>query len=326
MIMSFIRKQFIDVIQLPEMNSQSLIQQFPMQDQEIQNGAQLVVRESQIAIFVNEGVLADVFQPGTYTLTTKVIPLLTNLKNWDKLFDAPFKSDVYFINSKLNMGVGWGTSQPITVRDKDLGIVRIRAFGQYSYKISDPKKFLTQIAGLQNNYSRTDLETQLRSIVVSSFSSTLGEGKVPFLDMASNQHEMALLVKEKLKEKFEAHGLLLQDFNIENLNLPEEVQKKIDERSSMGVLGDLNQYSKYKMAESIPLAAQNEGGMAGIGASMSMGMAMADSFKNMNNPQSSQPQQDDMETKLTKAKSMLDKSLISQDEYNKLKADLLSKF
>ncbi len=327
-LMSFIKKQFIDVIEMPELEGEVLVKKYQMQDQEIQYGATLVVRESQLAIFVNEGKFADVFSPGTYTLTTKTIPLLTNLKNWDKLFASPFKSDVYFLNTKLQMNSGWGTGQPITIRDKEFGMVRVRAFGKYTYKITDPKNFFANISGATDYYTRDLLENQLRNVVVSAFTNFLGKSGVPFIDMAANQAQLADKIKETLVSQFQEFGISIVQFNIENLNLPEELQKTIDTKISMGMVGNLDQYTKFQVANSIPLAAQNEGGMAGIGAGMGVGMSMAQSLASSLNQsqQNTTVNPDDPEVKLQKAKSMLDKGLISQEEYNKLKADILSKF
>lgn len=333
-LMDFIKKQFIDVIEMPEIDSSILVKKFPMQDQEIQYGGQLIVRESQMAIFVNEGKLADVFGPGTYKLTTQNIPLLTNLKNWDKLFESPFKSDVYFLNTKLQMNSGWGTSQAITIRDKDFGMVRVRSFGQYTYKISDPSNFFKNVSGAMNNYTREELENQLRTIVVSGFTNFLGQSGIPFIDMAANQTQLASLVKQNLLEKFSNYGLEITDFIINNLNLPEELQKTLDQKISMGMVGDLNQYMKFQMANSIPLAASNEGGIAGIGAGLGVGMNMANMMQQAFNPNQQtstqqntiQNQEEEIESKLIKAKSLLDKGLITTEEYQKLKSDLLSRF
>lgn len=328
-LMSFIKKQFIDVIEMPEMQEGVLVQKYEMEDNEIQYGATLVVRESQLAIFVNEGKFADVFGPGTYKLTTQTIPLLTNLKNWDKLFQSPFKSDVYFVSGKLQMNSGWGTAQPITIRDKEFGMVRVRAFGKYTYKITDPKNFFANVSGATDNYTRELLENQLRNIAVSAFTNFLGQSGVPFIDMAANQTQLGDKIKETLVAQFQNFGLSIVQFNIENLNLPEELQKTIDAKISMGMVGNLDQYTKFQVANSIPLAAQNDGGVAGIGAGLGVGAAMAQAMAGAMN-QSAQPaqqaSQDDPEAKLAKAKSMLDKGLITQEEYSKLKADILSRF
>lgn len=322
--MSFIRKQFIDIIEMPEIDQTLLVKKFPMEDQEIQYGGVLVVRESQIAIFINEGKLADVFRPGTYKLITQTIPILTSLKNWDKFFESPFKSDVYFLNAKVQLSNGWGTAQPITVRDKEIGMVRVRAFGKYTYQVTDPKLFFVNVSGAVDNFTRETLEEQLRNIVLSSFTNFLAQSGVPFIDMASNQSVLADKIKNELTPQFEKYGLSIIQFLIENLNLPEELQKTIDAKISMGIVGNLNDYTRFQMANSIPLAAQNESGMAGLGASMGVGMAMAQSMSNMT--QSGSSSQESLEEKLIKAKSLFNKELITQEEYNKMKNDILSKF
>ncbi len=328
-IMDFIRKQFIDVIEMPELDSELLVKKFKMEDQEIQYGATLVVRESQLAIFVNEGKFADVFGPGTYTLSTQTIPVLTNLKNWDKFFQSPFKSDVYFLNARLQMGGSWGTPQAITIRDKEFGMVQVRAFGNYHYKITSPKEFFANISGASDNFTSESLESQLRSVVMSSFSSFVANSGIPFIDMAANQHQLAQKIKESLIPTFQNYGLALTDFIIQSFNLPEEVQKTVNAKISMGVVGDLDQYTKFQAANSISLAAQNEGGLGAMGASLGLGAAMAQAVAgslNQGGQNKQENKQEDLEAKLTKAKSMLDKGLISQEEYNKIKSDVLSRF
>ena len=186
-LMDFIKKQFIDIIQWTEEGDGTLAWRFPMAEMEIQNGASLTVRESQMAVFVNEGKVADVFGPGMYKLTTQTIPVLTYLKNWDKLFQSPFKSDVYFFSTRQQIDQKWGTPQPITIRDKDFGAVRLRAFGNYAYRIVDPKAFYTEISGTRASYPVGDLEGQLRGLVLQNISNAIAGSGVPFLDLAANQ-------------------------------------------------------------------------------------------------------------------------------------------
>ncbi len=187
MIMSFIRKQFIDVIQWENPDENTLVWRFPVADQEIQNGASLTVRESQMALFVDEGKTADVFSAGRYTLNTQTLPVLTNLKNWDKLFQSPFKSDVYFFNTRQQIGKRWGTAQPVTVRDADFGVVQLRSFGMYSYRIADPAQFFKEISGVVESYTGEQLEAQLKNIAMTQLAAAFGTSGVPFLDMAANQ-------------------------------------------------------------------------------------------------------------------------------------------
>ncbi|WP_054516120.1 SPFH domain-containing protein, partial [Achromobacter xylosoxidans] len=263
---SFIRKQFIDILQWNEDGDGVLAWRHPMQDFEIQYGASLTVRESQMAVFVNEGKVADVFGPGMYKLTTQTLPVLTYLKNWDKLFESPFKSDVIFFSTRLQLGRRWGTAQPVTLRDSEFGMVRLRAFGVYSYQITDPAKFYREISGTRDVYTVDDLEMQLRNMVVAAMTTALGGSKVPFLDIAGNQGLMSQSIAEQLGPVFDRYGVKLDNFTVENVSLPEELQKALDTRISMGMAGDLGKFTQYQTATSIPLAAQNEGGIAGIGA------------------------------------------------------------
>lgn len=340
---AFIKKQFIDILHWTEESDGVLAWRFPMQDFEIQYGASLTVRESQMAVFVNEGQIADVFGPGMYKLTTQTLPVLTYLKNWDKLFESPFKSDVYFFSTRLQLGRKWGTPQPITIRDKDFGMVRLRAFGMYSYKLADPKKFYTEISGTRESYTVDELEQQLRNLVVATMTSTLGGSELPFLDMAANQGLLAERMKTAMAETFERYGLLLDNFAVESISLPEELQKAIDTRISMGMVGDLGKFTQYQVANSIPLAAQNEGGIAGIGAGLAagvgMGQMMADAMRQSMNPAAAAPApaapvapaaapapvEDAPEARLEKLKGLLDKGLISAADYDTAKAEILKK-
>ena len=340
---SFIKKQFIDVIEWDNAQDGLLMWRYPMQDNEIQNGAELTVRDGQAAIFINEGQVADVFGAGQYTLNTQTLPLLTNLKNWDKLFASPFKSDVVFVSTRLQMAKRWGTTQPVTVRDSDFGMVRLRAFGMYSYQIEDPKSFYTEITSSVADYTSEVLETQLRNILIANLSSGIAGSQVPFLDLAANQVLMADKIKAVLEPEFARYGLKLDNFVIESLSLPEKLQEALDKRISMGVIGDMNQYMQYQTAESIPLAAQNEGGIAGIGAGMAaginMGNMMTDAMAGGMQPMQQQmpapqpapapvqapaPQEDHL-AKLTQLKQMLDNELITQADYDSAKQEILQK-
>jgi membrane protease subunit (stomatin/prohibitin family) len=342
---AFIKKQFIDILHWTEETDGVLAWRFPMQDFEIQYGASLTVRESQMAVFVNEGQIADVFGPGMYKLTTQTLPVLTYLKNWDKLFESPFKSDVYFFSTRIQLGRKWGTPQPITIRDKDFGMVRLRAFGMYSYKLADPKKFYTEISGTRESYTVDELEEQLRNLVVATMTSTLGGSELPFLDMAANQGLLAERMKTAMAETFVRYGLTLDNFAVENISLPEELQKAIDTRISMGMVGDLGKFTQYQVANSIPLAAQNEGGIAGIGAGLAagvgMGQMMADAMRQSMNPAAApapvapaapaapvaapEPAAEAPEARLEKLKGLLDKGLISAADYDTAKAEILKK-
>ncbi len=332
---SFIKKQFIDVLQWNEETEGVLAWRYPMQDFEIQNGAVLNVRESQVAVFVNEGTIADVFGPGTHKLTTNTLPLLTNLKNWDKLFDSPFKSDVYFFSTRVQTGRKWGTPQPITIRDKDFDMIRVRAFGMLSYRIADARKFFTEISGTREVYTREDVEDQLRGILLATMATSLGGANVAFLDMAANQALMAQQVKGDLASAFARYGVGLDEFNVASVSLPEELQAALDERISAGMKGGLSAdkmggFTQFQVASSIPLAAQNEGGLAGIGAGLGagalVGQAMAQSLGGAFAPQpAAAPAEEGIETRLQKLKNLLDKGLISAADYDSTKAELLKK-
>ena len=326
---SFIRKQFIDVIQWENPDEDTLVWRFPIEDQEIQNGASLTVRESQMALFVDEGKTADVFSAGRYTLTTQTLPLLTNLKNWDKLFQSPFKSDVYFFSTRQQLARRWGTSQPVTVRDSDFGIVQLRSFGMYAYRISDPARFFKEVSGVVESYTGAQLETQLKNIAMTQLAAAFGTSGVPFLDMAANQVLLSQKMTELLNPEFAKLGLTLENFTVESITLPENVQQALDARMGMGIIGDMNRYTQYQTAQAIPMAAQNEGGMAGMGAGMGagmvMGQAMAGAMQNgMAQPQPASPAAaQNHQDKLTQLKALLDNGLISQADYDTAKAEVL---
>jgi membrane protease subunit (stomatin/prohibitin family) len=329
---SFIKKQFIDILQWNEEQEGVLAWRYPMQDFEIQYGGTLVVRESQVAVFVNEGKIADVFGPGTYTLTTRTLPVLTYLKNWDKLFESPFKSDVYFFSTRIQTGRKWGTPQPITVRDADFGMVRVRAFGLYSYGISDARRFFTDISGTQPVYTRDELEEQLRGILLSSLATALGGASIPFLDMAANQALMAKQVTSVIQSAFELYGVSLDLFNVSSVSLPEELQQALDKRIAIGMAGDLNKYTQYQVANAVPLAAQNEGGVAGMGAGLAagavLGQTMAQGLAGTARaaaPAEAAPASLDAEGRLGQLKSLLDKGLISASDFEAAKAEVLKK-
>ncbi len=275
-LLDFLTKQFIDVIQWTEPEETLLAYRYPMQDMEIQSGAQLTVRESQWAAFVNEGRVADVFAPGLYTLTTRTLPLLTNLMNWDKAFQSPFKSDVYFFSARIKTDQRWGTATPITIRDKEFGAVRVRAYGIYSFHISDARTFHTKVSGTRDIYNVADIEGQLRNTIVGRMTDTFGQSGVPFVDMAANQVELGQRIAEHLNPTFGELGLTLDTFVVESLSLPEELQKMLDARVGMNMVGDMSRYTQYQVASSLPIAAANEGsGAAGIGVGLGAGLTMA---------------------------------------------------
>lgn len=288
----FLSKQFIDVIEWVEPEDGILAYRYPMQDREIQNGGKLTVRDSQMAVFVNEGRVADVFGPGLYTLNTHTLPILTYLMNWDKAFKSPFKSDVYFFSTRLQTNQHWGTPNPVTIRDKEFGAVRMRGFGIYTYHISDAKVFYSKISGTRDLYTVPELEGQLRNTIVGRMTDAFANSQVPFLDMASNQSALADKIASSLKPGFAELGLSLDSFVVENLSLPDELQKILDQRIGMNMVGDMGRYTQFEVAQSIPVAAANEGGGAagvgaGLGAGVAMGQAMMDALKKTGSTQDS---------------------------------------
>ncbi len=276
-LMDFLKKQFIDVIQWTEGQDGTLAWRFPMQDMEIQNGGVLVVRESQMALFVNEGTVADVFGPGTHKLTTQTLPLLTNLKNWDKLFASPFKSDVYFFSTRQQIDQKWGTPQPITIRDADFGAVRLRAFGNYSFRVAAPARFHSEISGTRESYGVADVDGQLRALVLQNISNAIACSGLAFLDLAANQLAFAQALTQQLAPEFEKIGLKLEGMTVQNLSLPEELQKILDQKIGMGMVGgDMGKFMQYQTAQAIPKFAEGAGSGGGIaGDAMGLGAGVA---------------------------------------------------
>jgi len=284
-IFNFIKKQFIDVIEWTDNTGSTIVYRFPVGDNEIKMGAQLTVRESQVAVFVSEGQIADVFAPGRYDLYTQNMPVLTKLKSWKYGFNSPFKAEVYFINTKQFTDQKWGTSNPIMMRDPEFGMLRLRAYGIFSFRVVDPEKFLKEIFGTNMYFEASDISGHLKRSIVSGISDMLAETKIPALDLAMHYDELSEKAVEKLQPRFEAIGLNLSSLFIENISLPEEVEKALDKRTSMGVLGNMQQYMQYQAAEAIGDAARNPGGMAGAGVGMAAGAALGQAFgQALNNP------------------------------------------
>lgn len=287
-LMDFIKKQFIDVIEWTESGDGTLAWRFPMADNEIQNGARLTVRESQMAVFVNEGTVADVFGPGLYTLTTQTLPVLTNLKNWDKLFASPFKSDVYFFSTRQQVDQRWGTSQPVTIRDNEFGAVRLRAFGNYSYRIVDPKLFYTEISGTRERYTAAELDGQLRAFMLQHISDAVASSGKPFLDLAANQVEFAAQLQVATRPAFNKIGLDVDAVTVQNLSLTEELQKILDQKIGMGMVGnDMGKFMQYQTAQAIPKIAEGAasgggsvaGDAIGLGAGVALGQTLAQQMR-----------------------------------------------
>jgi membrane protease subunit (stomatin/prohibitin family) len=338
-LMDFIKKQFIDVIQWTESSDGTLAWRFPMRDMEIQNGAVLVVRESQMALFVNEGKAADVFGPGTHTLSTQTLPLLTNLKNWDKLFESPFKSDVYFFSTRQQIDQKWGTPQPITIRDADFGAVRLRAFGNYSYRVASPALFHTEISGTRESYTVDDVDGQLRGLVLQNISNAIAASGVAFLDLAANQLSFAQALTKQLAPEFDKIGLKLEGMTVQSLSLPEELQKIMDQKIGMGMVGgDMGKFMQYQTAQAIPKFAEGGGGggiagdAMGLGAGVALGQVLAQNLQAGLHPAPAAAvaaavgmKPEDVMATLEKLAELKGKGILTQDEFDAKKAELLKK-
>lgn len=279
-IKNMVKGQFIDVIEWTDQTSNTMVYRYDMDGKEIMMGAQLTVRESQVAIFMNEGQIADVFQPGRHELTTQNMPLMTILKSWKFGFNSPFKSDVFFVNTKQFMDLKWGTANPVMMRDADFGMIRLRAFGIYSFRVSDPVAFLKEASGTNGLFTVDGVDGQIKRTLVSGLSDAIAESKIPALDLAANYGELSDFALREMSPKFAPLGLTLTTFVIENISLPEEVEKAMDRRTSMGVVGDLNKYTQFQAAESMREAANNPSGngMAGMGVGMGAAAVMGQAF------------------------------------------------
>jgi membrane protease subunit (stomatin/prohibitin family) len=277
-IMDAIRSQFIEVIEWLDDSGNTLLYRFPVQGQEIKNGARLTVRESQAAVFVFQGQIADVFTPGLYTIDGGNTPILSKLGAWMHGFNSPFKAEVYFVNTKQFTDLKWGTANPVMMRDTDFGMVRLRAFGIYSIRIADPRAFIKEVAGTNGHFVTEDIEGQLKRTLVSGFSDALAESKIAALDLASNYDELSKFVRSKLSEEFNSYGLELTKYLIENISLPQEVEAAMDKRTSMGVIGDVGRYAQFQAADAMRDAAQNTSGGAGTGAGLGAGFAIGNAM------------------------------------------------
>ena len=280
--MGFLRNNLLKAIEWTDDSKNVMVYKYPMDGRSIMRGSKLTVRESQVAIFVNKGKLADIFEPGYYKLDTSNLPILTQLLSLPYGFKSPFYADVYFINMKQFTNLKWGTSNPIAMKDKEFGAIRLRGFGAYAFKVINPKVFLEQLFGTNSTFLTSDIEQYLKSILVSTISDTIAESKVSALDLACNLNEFGEVVMETVKTKFNELGLELTSFIIENISFPSEVEKAIDTRSSMGVLKDtMDTYVKYTTVNAMSEAAKNPNGnnMANTGIGLGAGMAMADMVK-----------------------------------------------
>jgi len=323
----FLKKQLVETIEWLEQPGQ-LAWRVPFHDQEIMNGAQLTVREGQIAAFVNEGQLADYFGPGLHTLDTANLPLLTDLMHWDKGFRSPFKSDVVFFSLKEQVGHKWGTAQPITVRDAEFGAIRLRAFGSYSFRIAEIDPFLRRLLGTLGGLTTAELEPQLRSTIQTAIATALGGSGVAFLDLAANQQALSDRIKAEVDKAFAVWGLGCATFFVESVSLPEDVQAHLDKGSSMRVIGDLARYTQFQSAEAIEAAAHQDGGLAALGAGVAsaaaLGNAMTQGLTPAAAPAPAAPEADPFE-QIERLHKLLTIGALTQAEFDAKKAELLAR-
>ncbi len=290
-----LKGEFVDIIEWTDDSSNTLVYRFERHDNEIKNGAKLTVREGQAAVFINEGKLADVFLPGMYELKTENLPILSTLKGWKYGFDSPFKAEIYFVSTRNFTDQKWGTKNPITLSDHRFGMLEIRAFGTYVVKVKDPALFITEIVGTDGHFTTEEITNQLRSHIVTRFTDAIGEADLPVEKYAANTNEISTLVKGIMQEDFDAYGVELTKFMIENVSMPEEIKTEIFELSRLDKI-DLDKFAKIKAAKSMEKAAENESGTAGAGMGMGMGFAMANQMgqsfsQQQTNPSQNPPQQ-----------------------------------
>jgi len=279
--------EFIDIVEWLDNTNDTIVHRFERYQNEIKNNAKLIVREGQVAVFVNEGTLADVFKPGTYDLTTQNLPILTTLKGWKYGFDSPFKAEVYFVSTRLFTDEKWGTKNPFMLSDERFGLVEIRAFGTYSFRINDPGKFVVDVVGTDGNFTNYEVNEHLKSLIVTRFTDTVGEANLPLELYAANTSELSETCQEVMQPEFGRVGIELEKFYIENVSMPEELKKEIFEYSRLDKL-DMTKLAQFKAAKAMEAAAKNEGGTAGAGMGMGMGFVLAQQMGGMMNPQAPQ--------------------------------------
>lgn len=269
--------ELVDVIEWTDDTQHTLVYRFPRYGNEIKNGAMLTVREGQMAVLVNEGEVADVFTPGLYELSTANVPILSSLQGWKHGFESPFKAEVYFFNTKVFTDMKWGLRNPLILRDKEFGVIRIRAFGSYAFRIDDPRKMLAEIVGTDGHFVLEEIIGQLKNLVVTGFAKVISESGVPVLDLAASYDDLGQFLTQQIQPMFTAYGLKLETLLVENVSVPEAVEQALDERASSIAVGDLNRFTRYQQAQSMRDAANNQSA-AGGGMAMGMGFGMAQSF------------------------------------------------
>jgi membrane protease subunit (stomatin/prohibitin family) len=287
-LMDKLRGEFIDIIEWLDDSRDTIVWRFPRYDNEIKMGAKLVVRESQTAVFVNEGQVADAFSPGTYTLETQNLPILSTLKGWKYGFNSPWKAEVYFVNTRLFTDLKWGTQNPVIVRDPEFGMVRLRAFGAYAARVIDATKLLRELVGTDPQFRTEEVQEYLRQMIVSRLGSALASAGIPMLDLAAQQQSIGSKIGAVLSEDLANVGLTIPTFIIENISVPPEVEEALDKRTRMGILGDLGKYTQLQAADAMEAAANNPGGGAGEGVGLGVGVAIGQQMGRALNPQDAQ--------------------------------------
>ncbi len=277
-ILDFLSGQFIDVIHWTDDTQDTMVWRFERQGHEIKYGAKLTVREGQAAVFIHEGQLADVFTPGLYMLETNNMPIMTSLQHWDHGFKSPFKSEIYFVNTTRFSDLKWGTKNPIMLRDPDFGPTRIRAFGTYTMKVTDPAVFMREIVGTDGEFTADEISFQLRNIIVQEFSRAIASSGIPVLDMAANTGEVGKLIAQAISGTITQYGITLPELYIENISLPPAVEKALDDRTSRGIAGNLDEHMKYKAAEAMAAEGSAAGQAMGMGMGAGLGMQMGGMF------------------------------------------------
>lgn len=315
----FIKGQFIDVIEYVDTSNKLLVNKFERYGDEIKQGASLIVREGQVAVFIYKGQLADVFSPGSYRLETQNLPILSSLKALPRMFNSPIKSDLYFINTTQFIGNRWGTKSPILMRDADFGVVRITAFGTYAFRVVEPTCFMREVFGARKLNMTYDILEYLNSFVGEGIATILAESKMPVLDLAADYRSLSDTLKQRVNEKSAALGIGIAEAVIENIGLPPEVEKLVDEQSGLGLATkDMDTYVQYQTVRAMRDASKQDGGLAGLGAGMAFGNHIAGTVSGATAVERIEPIE-----KLREYKKLLDEGIISEDEFNGLKKQIL---
>ncbi|MEM9824081.1 MAG: SPFH domain-containing protein [Bacteroidota bacterium] len=332
-LFDFIRGELIEVIDWIEKDKETILWKFPDGDANIKNGANLIVRESQLAMFIDEGRFADVYEPGHFELTTQNMPLLTSLRNWDRGFDSPFKCDVYFLSTRTFTNLKWGTSNPIILRDPEFKQVRVKAHGVYFIKVVDPERFFTEFTGTHRQLRIADVEERLRDIVAPKFAEAVAESGVSVLDMVANYTELGEKIQPILQDEFSPFGIELTKFQISSTSLPKEVEEFYDKMTNMNMVDDMDRFTKFQTAQAVEKAADNPGGGAGEGIGMGMGFGMANMMMNQqqnannqdNNKEGLVQGKDEIMQTLKELGELKQAGVLTQEEFDAKKKDLLSR-